>query len=597
MTQTSKRLYQSFTLLLLGFTLQVNAGETHHTLAFDPVKIPQTDEEKRSILATDGVTINGKHYPLGYHTILRSGDKRKQQTFGLLIDANGKPITNMDGSTKISNSNDFASLLSVEDSLFMVSHFEDRPGAMYLTQLEQNPKTGKLTALTTQPIDFSAVKGGWVHCAGSVTPWQTHLGSEEYEPDAAAWDQKTGKINYYYDAMANYFQGDLHKTHPYYYGYPVEVQVRNAAGDTQVTKHYAMGRMALELAYVLPDQKTVYLSDDGTNVGLFLFIADTPGDLSAGTLYAAKWQQTSADNGGTADLSWINLGHANNAEIAAYLQQNIQFGDIFTKTLPTANGQCPTDFTSVNVGHQPDENGLYHQCLKLQPGMEKAASRLETRRYAAMLGATTELRKEEGITYSPDTNQLFVAISEIGRGMENFHKKGKANETFDVGGPNDIRLPYNHCGGVYALDLAENKTLGSQYVGQNMQAILVGKPKKYEGDWADNSCDLDGIANPDNLTYIPGYHTLIIGEDTGSGHQNDMIWAFNLNDQTLTRIQTTPYGSETTSPYFYPNIGGWGYLMSVVQHPFGESDRDKLKIPAESFAYTGYIGAFPALTE
>ena len=27
--------------------------------------------------------------------------------------------------------------------------------------------------------------GLWVPCAGSVTPWGTHLGSEEYEPDAA----------------------------------------------------------------------------------------------------------------------------------------------------------------------------------------------------------------------------------------------------------------------------------------------------------------------------------------------------------------------------------------------------------------------------
>ena len=27
----------------------------------------------------------------------------------------------------------------------------------------------------------------WTPCAGSVTPWQTHLGSEEYPPDAKAF--------------------------------------------------------------------------------------------------------------------------------------------------------------------------------------------------------------------------------------------------------------------------------------------------------------------------------------------------------------------------------------------------------------------------
>lgn len=40
--------------------------------------------------------------------------------------------------------------------------------------------------------------------------------------------------------------------------------------------------------------------------------------------------------------------------------------------------------------------------------MEKAAAFLETRRYAATLGATTEFEKEEGITYDPVANQVKV---------------------------------------------------------------------------------------------------------------------------------------------------------------------------------------------
>ncbi len=68
-----------------------------------------------------------------------------------------------------------------------------------------------------------------------------------------------------------------------------------------------------------------------------------------------------------------------------------------------------------------------------------------------------------------------------------------------------------------------------------------------------------------------------------------------MSTDSLTRIQTTPYGSETTSPYFYPNINGHGYLMSVVQHPYGESDMDKLGDPADARAYTGYIGPLPVM--
>ena len=93
---------------------------------------------------------------------------------------------------------------------------------------------------------------------------------------------------------------------------------------------------------------------------------------------------------------------------------------------------------------------------------------------------------------------------------------------------------------------------------------------------------------------MPGYATLIIGEDTGQ-HQNDMIWAFNVETGKLTRIQTTPYGSETTSPYFYPNINRYGYMTSVDQHPFGESDQDALQVPEEARGYTGYVGPFPPM--
>jgi secreted PhoX family phosphatase len=117
-----------------------------------------------------------------------------------------------------------------------------------------------------------------------------------------------------------------------------------------------------------------------------------------------------------------------------------------------------------------------------------------------------------------------------------------------------------------------------------------------DGQPGGDRCDLDGIANPDNLTFIPGQRTLIVGEDTTEGHRNDAVWAYNLDTKALTRIQTTPYGAETTSVYFYPNINGFGYLMSVVQHPYGESDQDKL-IPGsgDERGYTGYIGPFPAM--
>ncbi len=572
------------------------------TIEFTGVVAPATDAEKRVILSSQYAFVDGKQTEIGFHTILTGGEQRGDWKFGQLIDSQGNRLVDDEGNDRISVSNDFSSLLGGADKsdnkLFMVSNFESRPAAMYLTELRQ-AANGELSAIRTRPLDFSHVAGGWVHCAGSVTPWDTHLGSEEYEPDQRQRDPATGSINSYYDAMGDYYGGDLLALNPYDYGFNVEVAVDDFHNAT-VTKHYAMGRVAIELSYVMPNEKTAYITDDGTNVGLFRFEADNPGDLSSGRLYAAVYQETSTEGMGSANLDWVDMGHATNAQVKALIDSGTTFNDIFDRQEPAEGGGCAAGYTEVNHTYG-------HECLMLKPGMEVAASRLETRRYAAMLGGTTEWRKMEGITFDPDHNRLYLAMSEIARGMENNMKNGSPNASYDVGGHNHINVRYNNCGGVYAMDVDAN------YKATNIYGLIAGIPTQaydaessvpaYDenGPYAANKCHLDGLANPDNITYMPGYNTVIIGEDTGSGHQNDIIWSYNLDTQALTRIQTTPYGSETTSPYFYPNINGYAYLISVVQHPYGESDSDKAGEMADpvgaAMGVTGYIGPFPAMGE
>ena len=90
-----------------------------------------------------------------------------------------------------------------------------------------------------------------------------------------------------------------------------------SAEGTQIEKRYAMGRFSQEVAIVMPDQKTVYFGDDGTDRIFFKFIADTAGDLSAGTLYAAK---TAMDGETAMTIEWIMLGQGADAEIAAAIR-------------------------------------------------------------------------------------------------------------------------------------------------------------------------------------------------------------------------------------------------------------------------------------
>jgi hypothetical protein len=44
----------------------------------------------------------------------------------------------------------------------------------------------------------------------------------------------------------------------------------------------------------MSDEKTVYITDDGYNTVFTMFIADTAGDLSSGTLYASNFTQVSS---------------------------------------------------------------------------------------------------------------------------------------------------------------------------------------------------------------------------------------------------------------------------------------------------------------
>ena len=339
-----------------------------------------------------------------------------------------------------------------------------------------------------------------------MTPWGTHLGSEEYEPDAAKVEGASSvaelkKLDEDPTAMAMYFGFDPTKDdiaafskvfNPYAYGYITEIAIGDD-GKASAVKHYAMGRFAHELGKVMPDQKTVYLSDDGTNVGLYRFVADVPGKLDAGTLYAAKWTQTSAENGGTADISWVDLGHADSASVKALVAKGTKFADIFETAKMADDGTLPGRASVASVANGAKE------CLKVKDGMDVAASRLETRRYAALEGGTVELRKEEGVTYDADHNRLYVAISEISNGMEDKASKGKESAKYDGGGSNDIRLAYNPCGGVYALDLDPGLCRDEHEGDRRRQAAATTRKAS---EWAGNTCDMDGIANPDNISYL-----------------------------------------------------------------------------------------------
>ncbi len=188
---------------------------------------------------------------------------------------------------------------------YLYTNFECQPGAVTRMYIRNNGKTWDV--LEGENVDFSGVNGTWNNCGATVTPWNTGISAEEYEPLAtkADWKKNVAPMTAYLGEQAN----------PYDYGWLVEVypDPNGDSAGSVAEKRYAMGRFSHEMNVVLPDGKTTYHGDDGTNVVLFKFVADEAGDLSAGTLYAAKVTQKPDES---FDIEWIKLGSGNDDEIA-----------------------------------------------------------------------------------------------------------------------------------------------------------------------------------------------------------------------------------------------------------------------------------------
>ena len=612
--------------------LAAHAGKTQPKavkVEFSSMPAPQTDDEMLANYTKSVATVtfadgSKRDYPLSYVTLFKNTDriarvKGKKYAAGQLFDADMKPIMEPKGDPALSETADSNTLLSVGGKLFLVTNWEyddvladgqeaakaedwysRMPMSMSLSGLTQG-KDGRLKVKRQQPIDFAPVNGGWIFCNGSLTPWNTHLaGEEDYDLYFVPGEKKFKETQAGVKAMSEvYFRGKK-TANPYHYGYPVEVAV-NENGGYQVTKHYEMGRGTWELAKFADDGRTAFYGDDGAYSGLFMFVANQAGMPKAGgTLYAAKWVQTSPDgsDGGTADFRWIRLGASNYNEIKALIDSGIKIDDIFEFSLTEKQGFVPTRAGSAET-----------IWLKLKPGMETAAAFLETRRYAAYLGATTEFTKGEGIALDHADKKMYYAISYIQSSM-------KAKD----GGPvDDIRLKENKAGATYTFDLAggqkdtDGNPIDSDFVPVRayVEPALLGRPM--EADAKGNTADVDAIANTDNLHFSEKMRTLFIGEDSGL-HQNNYVWAYNVDTKKLSRIFSVAVGAESTGLKVVDDLNGHAYILSNNQHQgdWIKTTPAELRTRLETLAakkwgknkhgtlnfrlddHVGYIGGLPA---
>jgi secreted PhoX family phosphatase len=422
------------------------------------------------------------------------------------------------------------------------------PSPIAVLTLDQDQATGKLSLVKYHNVDTSAAHGLWITCGASLSPWNTHLSSEEYEPDAFAIATNTQ-----FKAYSRRVFGDETTANPYHYGHLPEVTV-NPDGTGTVKKHYCLGRISHELIQVMPDNRTALMGDDYTNGGLFMFVADIAKDLSAGTLYVAKvGAGFSIDPAAAgAPLTWIKLGHATSAEIEAL-----------------ANTLKPTDIMDVSTTDPLDATytkifvDVKANWVRVKAGMEKAAAFLETHRYANLMGASMAFTKLEGTTVNAKDKIAYSALQNIQASMVRGNAAWRESLNVTV----EAALI---AGGVMAHTLAGGQAdiggtaINSEWVPVQTKALLVGEDIAV--DALGNTSNPNKVGNPDNLKFSEKLRTLFIGEDSGT-HTNNFLWAYNVDTKVLSRILSVPSGGESTGLHAVDEINGWTYIMTNFQHP------------------------------
>ena len=520
-----------------------------------------------------GTTLAGAYYDINNKPIVDPTDANKRQYFSdcpdgmsLLEPISGASVAGVKGNTVFA----VVQFEYVTRNVAGASMYGQLPSPIAVLTLDQDKTTGQLSLVKYQNVDTSGVNGLWITCGASRSPWNTHLSSEEYEPDAT-----TAASNAQFKAFSQNLYGDATKANPYHYGHMPEVSV-NADGSGSIKKHYCMGRISHELVQVMPDERTVLMGDDASNGGLFMFVADKAKDLSAGSLYVAKWTQTSSANGGSATLGWIKLGSASSAEIKA-LADSLKAVDIVD--VKTSD---PVDASYTKVPY-----GGKFNWVKFAVGKEKAAAFLETHRYAAFKGGSLGFTKMEGTTVNAKDKIAYSAMSYIKNEMKN--------------GSGGITVQGPGAGVTYALNLTGGQkddsgaVIDSAWVPIDMAAVpaLVGEDLA-TADALGNTANADKVANPDNLKFSEKLRTLFIGEDSGM-HVNNFLWAYNVDSKQLSRILSCPSGAESTGLQAADDVNGFTYIMSNFQHP-GDWDplHDKVKATLDPLVRANYKDRFGA---
>ena len=413
---------------------------------------------------------------------------------------------------------------------FLYTAWEDRPAGISQLELEWDSTAAEWVVVSSRMLNLSSINGGWVLCFGSVSPWGTPLLSEElYFDDTEFWNDEG--FRYHSD------QAKLHDylgvyPNPYDYGYIIEIENADTL-EPALNRHLAMGRFSHENAMVMPDNKTVYLTDDGYDTVFYKFVATTPGDLSSGTLFAAQVTQDSGWDAATTgfDVEWMELGSSSSSEVQSWIDDY--------------DGITPADYVSGQNSYISDEeindwaesrtNDDLNGDGKIGTAVDDRVAFLESRKAAAALGASDEWNKMEGVAFNPNApNNAYLAMSSIANGMTD--------------GTGDIDVSQNYCGIVYRL------SMNGAWNINRIDPVLSGGPYTSSATY---ECDRDNLAGPDNLLVLDDGR-LLIGEDTRK-HEYNTVWLWQEATWSRSSSERISTSKVTSLDNGSENLDAWSY--------------------------------------
>jgi plastocyanin len=178
-----------------------------------------------------------------------------------------------------------------------VNH-ENTPGGVSMVDLHYVDSTKLWAVDTTQAVDFynSDLVTTTRNCSGGITPWGTVLTAEE--------TSNSGDVNSDgYTDVGWLVEID-----------PITAKVKEYGNGIQ-EKVWGAGNMSHENAAVLDDSITLYTGEDGGSSAVYKFIANSPADLSSGTLYVLKLDNPLSGGEPTGSTAtWVQVPNTTQAE-------------------------------------------------------------------------------------------------------------------------------------------------------------------------------------------------------------------------------------------------------------------------------------------